>query len=143
MDETILVIVICFVVEGYLTLAGIVLIFETYYYYKDGNKKGTNLKGRMLRKGIKHELVHARIANIFNFTDWKIIPKIDGLACKIDVDYDVMNWNLLFNFLMMCGFHFIFDVGGCVIQVNVISICDYIRKYFLDVKMVINKFIKK
>lgn len=142
MNEILLLIVICTISEIYLIIVVVIIIFNGYYYYKDGNKKGTNLKGRVLKKAIIHELVHARIANRFGFTDWKISHKNDSLVCIIDIDYDVLNWRLLFKFLKMCGFHFIFDVGICIIWVDVISICEYIQKYFLDVRRIIDKFIK-
>ena len=79
MNINILLIIIFVIIEVYISIS----IFEDYCYNKDGNKKGTNLKGRELRKAIKHELVHARIANAFGFIDWKIISEIDILICKI------------------------------------------------------------
>ena len=136
------IIVMCFVIEGYLISVMIALVFEEYCYCKDGNKKGTNLKGRALRIAISHELVHARIANKFGFTDWKIIRKPNSLACRIYFDYDVLSWGLLFSFLRMCGVHFVFDVCRCVIWVDVTGICEYIKEYSLGTRRIIGKFIK-
>lgn len=142
MDGILLLIVICMVIEVYFIIIGINLIFEMYYYYKDGNKKDTNLKGRMLRSSIRHELVHARIANMFGFTDWKIITKNNSLACRIEIDYDTLNWKTIFNFLKMCIFHLIYDVGDCIVWVDVIGVCEYIQTCFLDIKIIISKFIE-
>lgn len=136
-----LVIGVCFILEGYLILIGIISCFKIYYYYKDGNKKGINLKGRVLRSVIRHELVHARIANKFGFIDWKIIHKSNSLVCEIYMN-DATNWGSLFKFLTMCGFHFIFDMGAYIVWVDVLNICVYIKKYFLDIRRITNKFIR-
>lgn len=136
------VIAICFAIEVYFVLTGFVLIFEGYCYYKDGNKKGTNLKGRALREGIRHELVHARIANKFGFTDWKIIHKPNSLACSINIEYDVLSWQLLFKIIRMCVVHFVYDIGVCIVWVDVVSICDHIKDYFSDFRRIINNFIE-
>lgn len=45
MNEIMLLIIICVIIETYFVLIGVVFTFEMYCYYKDGNKKGTNLKG--------------------------------------------------------------------------------------------------
>ena len=112
------IILMCIAIEAYLVIVGIALVFETYYYNKDGNKKGTNLKGRILKKAIRHELIHARIANAFGFKDWKIIHKLDGLECNIKIDFDAMNRGYFFKCLRMWGVHCIFDIGGCIIWVK-------------------------
>lgn len=135
-----LIVMLC-ICEVYFMVLGVIFIFQKYYYYKDGNIEGTNLKGRILKKAIKHELIHIRITNMFGFTNWKIIPKIDGLACEINIDYNIMNWISLFNFLKMCIFQFIFDVIVCIVYINIVGICEYIQKYFLDFREIIGKFI--